>query len=369
MQSTNMNDPVLISTSSKHSYPIFLLDGDIASITNDLGSRIPSKRAFVIVDENVHMLHHKRLGSLFEPMFEKIEWYRVPSGEGSKSMHHLADILDFLLESGIKRGTPVVVVGGGVTGDLGGFAASIALRGVPFVQFPTTLLAMVDSSVGGKTGINHRTGKNLIGSFYQPEAVYVDIHFLSTLPEREWISGLGEVIKYAAIRTPALFQTLNDLLDIGVERNSADWLPIIRTCVDIKAEIVRADEKENGIRSWLNYGHTFAHAMEAASGYTGILHGEAVYLGMIAASHLSNLLGASLDVELLIRFNRHLKIKWPDTCRDVDQLTNLMSNDKKNTEVGQTFVILKDWGLPEKVVVHDRAMILKAWLMAMHDIS
>jgi 3-dehydroquinate synthase len=364
-----MNDPVNISTSSEHAYPIFLGNGDVAQTVIDLGSRLPARRAFVIVDENVHSLHQKKLKSLFEPIYPKLDWHLVPSGESSKSMLHLGSILDFMLQAGAKRGTPVMVVGGGVTGDLGGFAASIALRGMPFVQFPTTLLAMVDSSVGGKTGINHSTGKNLIGSFYQPEAVYIDLQFLSTLPEREWISGMGEVIKYAAISKPALFQASDDLLSKGEKPDSAEWLPIIRSCVDIKAEIVRADEKETGIRSWLNFGHTFAHAMEAACGYSGVLHGEAVYLGMIAASHMSNLMGATLDLDMLLRFNRHLCIKWPDSCRDVEQLTNLMSNDKKNTEVGQTFVILREWGVPEKVVVHDRAMILKAWLMAMHDIS
>jgi len=364
-----MNDPVNIGTASEHSYPIFLSSGENEEIARDLHTRLPSKRAFIIVDENVHSLHYERLNAIFESVYAKLDWYMVPSGEGSKSLHHLSGILDFLLDSGVKRGTPVMVVGGGVTGDLGGFAASIALRGVPFVQFPTTLLAMVDSSVGGKTGINHRAGKNLIGSFYQPEAVYIDLQFLSTLPEREWISGMGEVLKYGAIRNPHLFQISEDLLGALTKPDSIDWLPIIRMCVTIKAEIVRADEKETGIRSWLNYGHTFAHAMEAASGYKGVLHGEAVYLGMIAATHLSNLLGASLDVQELLRFNRHLRIKWPDSCRDVEQLTNLMANDKKNTETGHTFVILKHWGQPEKVVIHDRALIQKAWLMAMHDIS
>ncbi len=364
-----MNDPINIGTASEHSYPIFMSGGEIEQIARDLRSRLPSKRAFIIVDENVQSLHYARLKTIFEPVYENLDWYVVPSGEGSKSSHHLSGILDFLLDSGVKRGTPVMVVGGGVTGDLGGFAASITLRGLPFIQFPTTLLAMVDSSVGGKTGINHRTGKNLIGSFYQPEAVYIDLQFLSTLPEREWISGMGEVLKYGAIRNPQLFQISEDLLAARTKPYSIDWLPIIRMCVNIKAEIVQADEKETGIRSWLNYGHTFAHAMEAASGYKGVLHGEAVYLGMIAATHLSNLLGASLDVHVLLRFNRHLRIKWPDSCRDVEKLTNLMANDKKNTEIGHTFVILKHWGQPDKVVIHDRALIQKAWLMAMHDIS
>lgn len=368
MQLIDMNDSVHVSISHEHSYPIFFCDGDPSGVSRDLGSRLPAYRAFIIIDENVYQHHRDRLETMFGSVYKKIDWYRVASGESSKSMLNLTSILDFMLESGVKRGTPVLVVGGGVTGDLGGFAASIALRGVPFAQFPTTLLAMVDSSIGGKTGINHRSGKNLIGSFYQPEAVYIDLDFLSTLPVKEWISGMGEVIKYGAIRNPELFKVLKHMFANGVEPNSVNWIPIIRTCVEIKADIVQADEKETGNRAWLNFGHTFAHAMEAASGYSEVLHGEAVYLGMIAATHLSNLLGASLDVDILLRFNRNLNIQWPESCRDVELLTNLMASDKKNTEVGYTFVILKDWGFPEKIVVHDRAIIHQAWLMAMHDL-
>ncbi len=364
-----MNGPINIQTTSEHSYPIFLDIGILEHVGGDLTVRMPSKRAFVIVDENVHTYHYGAIQAMFGSVYDHMDWYVVPSGESSKSILQLGKIMDFLLGSGLKRTTPVMVVGGGVTGDLGGFAAAVALRGVPFAQFPTTLLAMVDSSVGGKTGINHSAGKNLIGSFYQPEAVYIDLQFLSTLPAREWTSGLGEVIKYAAISQPGLFDDVMTLLEEGVRPDSPEWLPIIRSCVQIKADIVRADEKEAGIRSYLNYGHTFAHAMEAASGYSGILHGEAVYLGMIAATHLSNMLGASLDVETLLKFNRHLRISWPDTCRDTELLFNLMANDKKNTETGRTFVILKDWGLPKKAVVHDRALIHRAWLMAMHDVS
>lgn len=364
-----MNATIDIQTSSEHIYPIFFGNGVLDFFGGDMAKRLPANRSFAIVDENVNRLHLEPLKAFLGKAYRQVDWYIVPSGESSKSMFQLGSILDFMLESGLKRSTPVIVIGGGVTGDLGGFAAAVALRGVPFIQVPTTLLAMVDSSVGGKTGINHHTGKNLVGAFYQPEAVYIDLQFLTTLPEREWTSGLGEVIKYAAIQEPELFQATMELLDKAVLANDPLWLPIIRSCVEIKADIVRQDEKESGIRSWLNFGHTFAHAMEAASNYSGILHGEAVFLGMVAAAHLSNLLGSSLEVETILQFNSHLKISWPDTCRDVERLTLLMSNDKKNTEVGQTFVIVDNWGSPRKVVVHDRALIHQAWQMAMHDIS
>lgn len=364
-----MSATINIQTASEHSYPIFFGNNDLGRFGSDLAKRLPAQKTFALVDENVNAHHFADLKRFLDGAYAQVEWYVVPAGETSKSLFQLGSILDFMLESGLKRVNPVVVIGGGVTGDLGGFAAAVALRGVPFVQVPTTLLAMVDSSVGGKTGINHHTGKNLIGSFCQPEAVYIDLNFLSTLPRREWISGLGEVIKYAAIQRPGLFAETMDLLDRAVAPHDPQWLPVIRSCVDIKADIVRQDEKETGIRSWLNFGHTFAHAMEAASNYNGILHGEAVYLGMVAAAHLSNMLGSSINAATLIGFNRHLNIKWPDSCRDVEQLTLLMSNDKKNTEMGQAFVILDDWGSPRKVVIHDRAMIHQAWQMAMHDLS
>src|SRR5439155_23847481 len=211
----------------------------------------------------------------------------VPDGETYKSWPTLQDIITRLLELRVDRATTVIALGGGVIGDLAGFGAAITLRGLPFVQIPTTLLAQVDSSVGGKTGINHVLGKNLIGAFWQPRAVLIDVDCLRTLPARELKAGLAEVIKYGATRDAAFFQWLeqNAARLVAADRDALEYA-VSRSCA-IKAEIVSVDEREAGERALLNFGHTFGHAIEAAQGYGAWLHGEAVGAGMVIASRLS----------------------------------------------------------------------------------
>lgn len=362
-----MNPVIKVKTNRSHQYPIFIgldLDEHIAST---IPSLIQCDRGFLIADENVYKHHSKRIDQLLATLFKSYELIIIDEGEQSKSTSQLLRIIDFLLENGIKRVNPIVVIGGGVVGDLGGFAASIALRGVPFIQLPTTLLSMVDSSVGGKTGINHTTGKNLIGSFYQPEAVVIDLSYLASLPKREWASGLGEIIKYAAISDQNLFDEVLDLLEKSVSPDDLRWIPIINKCVQIKADIVQEDELESGIRSFLNFGHTFAHAIERALNYSGILHGEAVFLGMIAATHLSNLSGSSLDINRLMTFNKYLNIKWPHEILDLDHLIHLMKFDKKNTDDAITFILLDQWAKPIKKNIHDTDIVKQALLMTMTD--
>jgi 3-dehydroquinate synthase len=322
------------------------------------------KDPFVIIDQRVWELHRPQLESSWGDLLPPSRIFTVPSGEASKSMTVLAQLYDFLLESGIRRNTPIFVVGGGVVGDLGGFAAATVLRGVPFIQVPTTLLAMVDSSVGGKTGINHPVGKNLIGAFHQPEKVMVDLDFLTTLPQEEWKSGLGEVIKYAAIQEPILFEAIYRTIEASAPSSMSDWIPIIATCVGIKADIVQQDEKETSVRAWLNFGHTFAHALETALEYKHLRHGEAVYLGMISAAFLSNEFGSTLQVDQLIKFNRHLQLRWPEKALDFDHLIRLMSKDKKNRDQGITFVLLEQWGKPYKKTIHTYNEVVKAMQMA-----
>jgi len=358
-----------ISTSSEHSYNIDIGSKMLDSWTYVIRQQLRSDSFFVLVDENVWQHHQLVLKPWFESIASKHVLHVVPSGERSKSLTELSAIFDFLLGNGVKRSSTILVIGGGVIGDLGGFAAASTLRGVSFIQIPTTLLAMVDSSVGGKTGINHSTGKNLIGAFNQPGAVFIDTQFLTTLPQKEWLSGLGEVIKYAAIKSPDLFDRVYELLSGGIQPSSQEWIPIITDCVSIKADIVRIDEFEQGIRAYLNFGHTFAHAMEAAMDYKELLHGEAVFLGMIAATHLSNSFGANLDVHQLLRFKGYLNPVWPKPCMDFDNLINLMGNDKKNTTEGITFVILDAWGYPRKQTVTSRDVILKALSSAVDDIT
>ncbi len=362
-----MNPVIKVTTHRSHHYPIFAGNDLDEFIISTLPGITQSDRGFIIIDENVFKYHKDRILSFSESLFKTFELITIEEGEQSKSSKELLRIIDFLLENGIKRVHPVLVIGGGVTGDLGGFAASIALRGVPFIQIPTTLLSMVDSSVGGKTGINHSTGKNLIGSFYQPEAVFVDISYLETLPQREWASGLGEVIKYAAISDQELFDDIWALLKNGVSVQDPAWLPIITKCIQIKADIVQEDELESGVRSYLNFGHTFAHAIEKALNYSGILHGEAVFLGMLAATHLSNEMGASLDIDRIRVFNDHLNVKWPQQCNDLDHLIDLMNNDKKNTGDALTFILLEDWGRPVKKNILNKDIVKKALLMTIDD--
>jgi len=211
----------------------------------------------------------------------------VPDGETHKNWATLQDVLTRLLEIRAERSTVLIALGGGVVGDLAGFAAAIYQRGMPFVQVPTTLLAQVDSSVGGKTGINHALGKNMIGAFYQPRAVLIDTECLRTLPDRELSAGLAEVIKYGAIRDPQFFSWLEANIDALLKREPEPLLHAVFESCRIKAGIVAADEREAGERALLNFGHTFGHAIETAAGYGVWLHGEAVATGMILAAKLS----------------------------------------------------------------------------------
>jgi 3-dehydroquinate synthase len=211
----------------------------------------------------------------------------LPDGEEHKNLKSLASIYDRLISERFERKSCVLALGGGVVGDLAGFAAATYLRGVPYVQVPTTLLAQVDSSVGGKTGVNHENGKNLIGAFYQPKLVIIDVAVLRTLPPRELVAGLAEVIKYGIILDPALFQLLEQRLEnlLGLDRELLSQ--VIAVSCAIKARVVEADERENDIRAVLNFGHTIGHALEAVTGYRQLLHGEALGVGMVKAAALS----------------------------------------------------------------------------------
>lgn len=211
----------------------------------------------------------------------------VPDGEAHKTLESLAGIYDGLVKQRIERKSCVLALGGGVVGDLAGFAAATYLRGVPYVQVPTTLLAQVDSSVGGKTGVNHQDGKNLIGAFYQPKLVLIDVSVLRTLPRRELVAGLAEVIKYGIIEDPALFGLLEQNIECLLALDRDLLIQVIATCCAIKARVVEQDEREDDYRAVLNFGHTIGHALEAATNYADFLHGEAIGVGMIKAAALS----------------------------------------------------------------------------------
>ncbi len=211
----------------------------------------------------------------------------VPDGEEYKNLNSLAAIYNCLIRERFERGSCVLALGGGVVGDLAGFAAATYLRGVPYVQVPTTLLAQVDSSVGGKTGVNHQEGKNLIGAFYQPRLVLIDVTALASLPRRQLVAGLAEVIKYGIIEDPTLFNFLENHIESLLALNRERLIQTITTSCAIKARVVEKDEREEDYRAVLNFGHTIGHALEAATGYSQLLHGEAVAIGMVKAAALS----------------------------------------------------------------------------------
>ncbi len=280
--------------------------------------------------------------------FEPGEILEVPAGETSKSVEQFDRILRFLAGRAMNRDGAVFALGGGVTGDLAGFAAAAYLRGVDFHQIPTTLLAMVDSSVGGKTGINLPEGKNLVGAFWQPRAVYIVPALLETLPPREFAAGMAEVVKYGLLHDAELFAQLETLPPLAP---TSDELPgIIRRCCAIKADIVRADEREtatSGGRALLNLGHTFAHAIEQAAGYGEYLHGEAVAVGLVLAARLSakqdRISPAQVDRarDVLEKYALPVRLRSP---LPVDTLMNAMRRDKKVRAGKLRFVVLDTVG-------------------------
>jgi 3-dehydroquinate synthase len=300
----------------------------------------------VVSNATIAPLWGQRLVQALQPHYRQVTMIELPDGEAHKDWPALNAIFDHLLTYGADRKTVLFALGGGVVGDITGFAAGCYMRGVPFVQVPTTLLAQVDSSVGGKTAINHALGKNMIGLFYQPQRVVCDLDTLQTLPQREFIAGLAEVIKYGPIADEAFLGWIEDHLDDLLAREPAALTHAIRRSCEIKAEVVGADEKEGGLRAILNFGHTFGHAIESGLGYGQWLHGEAVGCGMRMATDLSVRLGL-LPPSALERMHRllvraGLPVRAPDL--GVERYLQWMGRDKK-AEAGEIrFVLLESMG-------------------------
>lgn len=271
----------------------------------------------------------------------------LPDGEEHKSLSVLDRVYDVLLRERCDRRTTIIALGGGVIGDIAGFAAATYQRGVPFIQAPTTLLAMVDSSVGGKTGVNHPLGKNMIGAFYQPRGVVIDTDTLKTLPDRELSAGLAEVIKYGLIRDPAFFVWLEANLDALLRRNSDAMAYAIQRSCENKAEVVAADERESGVRATLNLGHTFGHAIETGMGYGSWLHGEAVAAGIVMATDLSRRMGWLTEADVLrverLLTRARLPVRAPASLSQ-ERFLELMAVDKKVQDGQLRLVLLKAIG-------------------------
>jgi 3-dehydroquinate synthase len=314
---------------------------------------IRQPRAVVVTDETVAALHLARLAAGLERAGIAHRVLVLPPGEGTKDFAHFARLAEDVLAQGIERDTALVALGGGVVGDLTGFAAATLLRGLDYVQIPTTLLAQVDSSVGGKTGINTAQGKNLVGAFHQPVLVLADIDALATLPRRELLAGYAEVVKYGIIRDPIFYDWLEARGPALVAGDTAARREaVLRSCA-IKAAVVAADERESGERALLNFGHTFGHALEAETGFgAALLHGEAVALGMRLALDLSAHLGL-LPAAAGKRVRRHLAAVGLPTALDridhaqpftVDALLGHMGKDKKVKGGRLTFILARAIG-------------------------
>lgn len=321
------------------SYPIIIGNG-LIDAGFDLSQFLPGSDCLVVSNETVAPIYLEKLRACFgDAAMDSLE---LPDGESHKTIATCENIIDKLVATGANRDTVVVALGGGVVGDIAGFAAACYMRGVAFIQVPTTLLAQVDSSVGGKTGVNHVLGKNLIGAFHQPRAVLIDTATLDTLPDREFKAGLAEVIKYGAIIDPEFFTWLEENLRSILQRE-ADALSyaITRSC-ELKAQVVAADERETGQRALLNFGHTFGHAIENTLGYGEWLHGEAVAAGMVAAAAMS---GIDHDTQERLR-NLLSTAGLPTSLPDVGQkaLRTAMKLDKKVQGKRIRFVLLRSLG-------------------------
>jgi len=317
------------------SYPIVigrgLLDGGF-----DLSEFVSGPDCLVVSNEIVAPLYFEKL--LPNLAGREVSSVNLPDGETYKTVATMQAILDKLVETGANRDTTVVALGGGVVGDIAGFAAACYMRGVNFVQVPTTLLAQVDSSVGGKTGVNHEKGKNLIGAFHQPQVVLIDTATLETLPERELKAGLAEVIKYGAICDVDFFVWLEANMAALLECDPDALAHAIRRCCEIKAEVVANDEREAGRRVILNFGHTFGHAIEHCQGYGEWLHGEAVAAGMVMAAKLSGL--PDDDVERLTSLVASAGLPVEPPSIGADDWTGAMGLDKKVQGKKLRFVLL-----------------------------
>ena len=328
------------------SYPIYIGER-LLNQAELIARHLPQKRAALITDTTLAPLYLDKVVEGLQKAGVTVTQLIIPAGEQHKSWQSLNSVFDTLIRHRCERKTALIALGGGVIGDLTGFAAATYLRGVPFIQIPTTLLAQVDSSVGGKTAINHPRGKNMIGAFYQPLAVIADMSALSTLPAREISAGLAEIIKYGLIGDVEFFEWLDQNMEALVARDGTALAHAVKRSCENKAKVVAADEREEtGERALLNFGHTFGHAIETGLGYGAWLHGEAVGAGMVIAARVSCAMGLlkQADVERIIKVvaRAGLPVVAPDL--GFEQYMSLMGIDKKVEGGKIRFILLRSIG-------------------------
>ncbi len=326
----------------ERSYPIVIGHDTLDAAGPAIAKATGAKRVALVSVVPVSRRYGARLARSLRAAGLEVTRIDVPDGDTSKNLKQLAELFDAFLAAGLDRSSAVVALGGGVTGDLAGFAAASYLRGIPFVQVPTTVLAMVDSSIGGKTGVNLKQGKNLVGAFYQPRLVWIDTKLLESLPARERAAGMAEIIKAGAIWDAKLFKRLERDVEAALALDPAVLIPILRRACAIKAEVVSQDEREAGVRTYLNFGHTLGHAIEKHLKYRKTLHGEAVAIGMVFAARRSEELGFAPDgtrarIEALLE-RSGLPVELPSFPRKA-YLSGL-EVDKKKTDRRIRFVVL-----------------------------
>ena len=359
------------------SYDIVVGPGLLARAGELMMPVLKQRRVFIVTDSNVAPLYLQPLIQSLGKSDIRADHFVVPAGEGSKDFAHLSDLLDAMLAAKCERGTMIVALGGGVIGDLAGFAASVLLRGVDFVQIPTTVLAQVDSSVGGKTGINTAAGKNLVGAFHQPRLVLADTDTLKTLPHRELLAGYAEVAKYGLIGDAAFFAWLEQNAKGALAATNGEAMRhcIVTSC-EAKARVVAADEREGGVRALLNLGHTFGHALEAECGYgDSLLHGESVAMGTVLAFDMSvrlNLCPAEDATRVRTHFNAvGLRTALPRAGVHgpiiVERLIGHMGQDKKNQDGAITFILARRIGEAFTTRAVPRAVLEQTLAAALGD--
>lgn len=335
--------------SAQKNYPIFINNHDIETLRDEIFSVLPAKNYIVVISQKVFKIYGKMLG------FPKEKVFILKDGEKEKNIQNYSKILNFALSHHLTREDSIIAIGGGVIGDLAGFVASTYMRGIKYIQVPTTLLACTDSSVGGKTAINTSYGKNLVGSFYQPCAVFINVNFLKTLDMRQFKSGLGEVVKYGFIEKSCLCDEELNLMNFLTEnvqnilnKDILTLADLIKICIKLKIAVVNQDEKEKGLRKILNYGHTYGHAIETIGNYKKFMHGECVVAGILFALNFAFKLG-KIDKEYkflcedLISKFEFLKIPQFDKNR----IISIMKTDKKAGNDYITFILPTDYAKVE----------------------
>jgi len=329
-------------------YPVAIENSRLERLTTLLKKNAGKSRLFVFYDANLYALHGTRLRETIGESHPEHEEFIVPSGEKHKSAKTLNGIYEFLLDRKVSRNDFILVCGGGVTSDLVGYAAATTLRGIKFGIVSTTLLGMIDAAIGGKTGINHASGKNLIGAFWQPQFVFGDLSFLFTLPPREFMAAIGEMAKYAGLIGPSMVTKVSAFLSDPSRSQLKTLQELILRCVEYKADIVARDEREGHLRMRLNLGHTFAHGIENGLGYGKLRHGEAVTLGLLAAVELSEISGVT-STDTLVEYRNLLQqlVKTlPVRALDSAAISQAMTLDKKRASHSSRYVVLKAVGKP-----------------------